>query len=45
MQLACMFPGQGSQTLGMLKSIYEADSVIEQTFKVAQDVLEHGSIW
>jgi [acyl-carrier-protein] S-malonyltransferase len=39
MQLACMFPGQGSQSLGMLKGIYEADSIIAETFAVAKDVL------
>lgn len=39
MQLACIFPGQGSQSLGMLKSIYDADTMIAQTFAVAKDVL------
>ena len=39
MQLACMFPGQGSQSLGMLNSIYEADDIISETFIEAGDVL------
>ena len=39
MQLACMFPGQGSQSIGMLKSIYDADTSIAQTFNEAKAVL------
>lgn len=39
MRLACMFPGQGSQTIGMLKAISESDSIIQETFAMAQQVL------
>lgn len=39
MQLACMFPGQGSHSIGMLKSIYDADTSIAQTFDEAKAVL------
>lgn len=39
MRLACMFPGQGSQSMGMLQSIYEQDAVIAQTFSEASEVL------
>lgn len=39
MRLACMFPGQGSQSVGMLKDIYEADLVLANTFDEASIVL------
>lgn len=39
MRLACMFPGQGSQTVGMLKALAEADSIIQETFLQAEQVL------
>lgn len=39
MHLACMFPGQGSQSVGMLNSIYQADSIVMDTFSEAKAVL------
>ncbi len=39
MRLACMFPGQGSQSIGMLKALSEHDVVIRETFDVAKNVL------
>lgn len=39
MKLACMFPGQGSQSIGMLKSIGESSDIIVKTFQEAQSVL------
>ncbi|NBX84090.1 MAG: [acyl-carrier-protein] S-malonyltransferase [Gammaproteobacteria bacterium] len=39
MKLACMFPGQGSQSVGMLKSIGESSDIIVNTFQEAQSVL------
>jgi [acyl-carrier-protein] S-malonyltransferase len=38
-RLACMFPGQGSQSIGMLKSLADADTVIQETFNIAREVL------
>lgn len=39
MQLACIFPGQGSQSVGMLESIYSADNTVMSTFEQAKSVL------
>lgn len=39
MQLACIFPGQGSQSLGMLQSVYNVCDSISKTFLEAQEVL------
>jgi [acyl-carrier-protein] S-malonyltransferase len=39
MRLACMFPGQGSQSVGMLKDVYETDTIIATTFEEASSVL------
>lgn len=39
MRLACMFPGQGSQSVGMLKDVYETDTIIATTFDEASSVL------
>ena len=39
MRLACMFPGQGSQSVGMLKDLYKADPAIALTFDEATSVL------
>lgn len=39
MKLACMFPGQGSQSIGMLKSIYDSSDIISNTFEEAFKVL------
>ena len=39
MRLACMFPGQGSQSVGMLQAVYEADPIIASTFDEASFVL------
>jgi len=38
-RLACMFPGQGSQSIGMLKSLSESDALIQEIFQTAQNVL------
>lgn len=35
-----LFPGQGSQTVGMGKDFYENFSLVKQTFEEAQDVLK-----
>lgn len=39
MQLACMFPGQGSQFAGMLSELYAQYAIIRDTFAVAKHVL------
>jgi [acyl-carrier-protein] S-malonyltransferase len=39
MHLACMFPGQGSQSLGMLKSIADTDNTIAAYFSTAKNIL------
>ena len=42
--LAVVFPGQGSQSLGMLKDIAASFSIVEQTFAQASDVLGYD-VW
>ena len=44
MSLAFVFPGQGSQSVGMLKELAENFSVVEVTFKEASDVLGYD-LW
>ena len=39
MSLAFVFPGQGSQSVGMLNELYETYSVVKDTFTEASDVL------
>ena len=39
MHLACMFPGQGSQSIGMLNALYEQDDMIRETFEIARNIL------
>lgn len=39
MKKAFVFPGQGSQKVGMLKDLYEAYAVVKQTFEEADDAL------
>ncbi|MCG5500511.1 ACP S-malonyltransferase [Ectothiorhodospira lacustris] len=39
MKLACVFPGQGSQSLGMLGALAEAFPLVRETFQEASDVL------
>ena len=41
---ACVFPGQGSQSVGMLKELAETSPIIEATFKEASDVLGYD-LW
>ena len=42
--LAFVFPGQGSQKIGMLKELSEANPIIEQTFAEASEVLGYD-LW
>lgn len=42
--LAMVFPGQGSQSVGMLASLAEAYPVVEQTFAQASEVLDYD-LW
>ncbi len=44
MSLAFVFPGQGSQSIGMLKELAEAESVVLDTFKIASDALGYD-LW
>ncbi|MEJ2142045.1 MAG: ACP S-malonyltransferase [Gammaproteobacteria bacterium] len=44
MSLAFVFPGQGSQSLGMLKELAEAFPVVAETFTEASDVLGYD-LW
>jgi [acyl-carrier-protein] S-malonyltransferase len=39
MKKAFIFPGQGSQKVGMLKDLYDAYAVVKQTFEEADDAL------
>lgn len=43
-QFAMVFPGQGSQTVGMLASLAAENPVIEQTFQEASDALGYN-LW
>lgn len=38
-KIACMFPGQGSQTVGMGKELYEAYEEIKRLYETANEVL------
>lgn len=40
MKYALIFPGQGSQSLGMLKDLYANFPIVRQTFTQASDVLD-----
>ncbi|WP_455201291.1 ACP S-malonyltransferase, partial [Kaarinaea lacus] len=44
MSLGFIFPGQGSQSLGMLDSLAEVYPVVQQTFASASDVLGYD-LW
>lgn len=44
MSLAFVFPGQGSQSIGMLKDIADAEPVVTDTFKLASDALGYD-LW
>lgn len=44
MKTAFLFPGQGSQSVGMLKAASEAWPVVKQTFTEASNVLEYD-LW
>ena len=41
---ACVFPGQGSQSVGMLKELADSYPQIEATFKEASDVLGSAAV-
>ena len=43
-QFAFVFPGQGSQAVGMLAEIAAANPVVEATFREASDVLGYD-LW
>jgi [acyl-carrier-protein] S-malonyltransferase len=42
--LACVFPGQGSQRVGMLSAIAELDPVVRDTFREASETLGYD-LW
>ncbi len=44
MRLACVFPGQGSQSTGMLNSLAEQFPLVRRTFDEASDVLQED-LW
>jgi len=44
MSLAFVFPGQGSQSIGMLKELAEAEPIVTDIFKLASDALGYD-LW
>lgn len=44
MALACVFPGQGSQSIGMLQELAAAHAVVQDTFATASQVLGYD-LW
>jgi len=40
MTFACVFPGQGAQSVGMLSALAKSDSIVQQTFAEASNVLD-----
>lgn len=44
MSLAFVFPGQGSQSMGMLNELAAEHSIVEQTFQQASDLLGYD-LW
>jgi [acyl-carrier-protein] S-malonyltransferase len=44
MTIACVFPGQGSQTVGMLAALAAAYPQVEETFAVASQALDYD-LW
>lgn len=44
MKLACVFPGQGSQSVGMLAGLAEGYPVVRETFAAASEVLGYD-LW
>ena len=44
MTIACVFPGQGSQAVGMLATLAAACPEVEETFAVASQALDYD-LW
>jgi [acyl-carrier-protein] S-malonyltransferase len=44
MSFAFVFPGQGSQSVGMMRALAASDSIVEQTFAEASEVLGYD-LW
>jgi [acyl-carrier-protein] S-malonyltransferase len=44
MTIACVFPGQGSQSVGMLAALAAAYPEVEETFKLASEALDYD-LW
>ena len=42
-KIAFMFPGQGSQKVGMMKDLYDNYSVVKDVFKEADEALGFSS--
>ena len=45
MSLAFVFPGQGSQSVGMQADIAAAHPIVEQTYAEANEILQQGRIY
>ena len=41
---AAIFPGQGSQSVGMMKDLYQSSSKIRELYKIASSVLDYD-LW
>ena len=44
MTIACVFPGQGSQSIGMLADLAAAYPEVQETFKICSDALDYD-LW
>ena len=44
MEFACVFPGQGSQSVGMVNDLAESFPVVKECYQEASDAIE-SDLW